>query len=128
MNDRFRRFAEGSAEVLGASWSFTLAAVIVALWLAAGPIFRWSNTWQLVMNTVTSVLAFLMVFLLQNTQNRDTRAILLKLDELLRATGEARSSLVQLETLSDDELARLEEEFRRLREQAVQGRRTAGNG
>ena len=123
MNDRFRRFAEGSAEVLGASWSFTLAAAIVALWLAAGPIFRWSNTWQLVMNTVTSVLAFLMVFLLQNTQNRDTRAILLKLDELLRATGEARSSLVQLETLSDDELARLEEEFRRLREQAVRPRR-----
>ena len=100
-----------------------LACAFVVLWLVSGPRFHFSEFWQLVMNTVTSVLAFLMVFLLQNTQNRDTRAILLKLDELLRATGEARSSLVQLETLSDDELARLEEEFRRLREQAVRPRR-----
>ena len=116
MSDRFRRFAEGSAHLLGASWSFTTSVVLVMLWLVAGSFFHWSNTWQLVMNTITSVLAFLMVFLLQNTQNRDTRAILLKLDELLRATAQARTGLVQLETLSDAELERLEGEFRRIRE------------
>lgn len=118
MNEWFRRIAEQASSWLGSSTTFTSAVGLVLLWLVTGPLFQWSDTWQLAMNTVTSVLAFLMVFLIQNTQNRDTRAVLLKLDELLRANREARTSLVHLEELTDAELDALAEEFRRLRASA----------
>ena len=94
---------------------FVSALLIIVLWALAGPIFHFSDTWQLVINTGTTIITFLMVFLIQNTQNRDAEAIQLKLDELLRAITEARTSLVDLEDLSDSELDRLQEEFRRLR-------------
>jgi low affinity Fe/Cu permease len=114
MKSIFRVFADRTAEVTGSPWAFSVVVVITAGWLAAGPVFHFSDTWQLTMNTAASQVTFLIAFLLQNTQNRDTRALQLKLDELLRATGGARSSLMNLEKLSDDELARLQKEFERI--------------
>jgi low affinity Fe/Cu permease len=90
--------------------------LVIVLWAATGRIFGYSDTWQLVINTGTTIITFLMVFLIQNTQNRDARAIHLKLDELIRATVEARDELVDLETLSDEELNSLQKEFHELRE------------
>jgi low affinity Fe/Cu permease len=114
MKSIFRVFADRTAEVTGSPWAFSVVVVITAGWLAAGPIFHFSDTWQLTMNTAASQVTFLIAFLLQNTQNRDTRALQLKLDELLRATGGARTSLMNLEKLSDEELARLQKEFERI--------------
>jgi len=88
----------------------------VVVWSATGPVFGFSDTWQLVINTGTTIITFLMVFLIQNTQNRDARAIHLKLDELLRAVKDARTGMVDLEDMSDEELKRLQEEFKDLRE------------
>ena len=100
-----------------------LAVVVVtAMWLAAGPAFHFSDTWQLTMNTFASQVTFLIAFLLQNTQNRDTRSLQLKLDELLRATQGARTSLVNLERLSDEELAHLKEEFERISQSRAERR------
>src|SRR5712692_7458729 len=114
MKSIFRIFADKTAELTGSSWAFFLMVVLTAVWLAAGPAFHFSDTWQLTMNTAASQVTFLIAFLLQNTQNRDTRALQLKLDELIRATGGARLNLMNLERLSDDELQRLKEEFERL--------------
>ena len=114
MKSIFRVFADRTAEMTGSPWAFSVVVVITAGWLAAGPIFHFSDTWQLTMNTAASQVTFLIAFLLQNTQNRDTRALQLKLDELLRATGGARTSLMNLEKLSDEELARLQKEFERI--------------
>ncbi|MER3419806.1 MAG: hypothetical protein C4290_04435 [Chloroflexota bacterium] len=114
MQDFFRTFAQRAALVLGSPWAFTVAIVSVAVWAATGPLFHFSDTWQLVINTATTIVTFLMVVVIQNTQNRDTKALHLKLDELLRAVQGARIRLVQLETRSDDELARLEQQFKRL--------------
>ncbi len=91
------------------------AALIIVVWGVTGPIFKFSDTWQLVINTGTTIVTFLMVFLIQNTQNRDSHAVQLKLDELIRALKEARNDLIDLEEMSEDELVKLEEEFRRLR-------------
>jgi low affinity Fe/Cu permease len=117
MRELFRRFADRTAMAVGSPWTFAVSVVLSALWLLLGPLFHFSDTWQLTMNTVASQLTFLAAFLLQNTQNRDTRALHLKLDELLRAHEGARTSLIHLEALSDDELDRLQQEFERLREQ-----------
>src|SRR6266550_1282600 len=114
MKSIFRVFADKTAEVTGSPWAFFVVVVITAMWLAAGPAMHFSNTWQLTMNTLASQVTFLIAFLLQNTQNRDTQALQLKLDELLRATEGARNQLLSLERLSDDELARLQKEFERL--------------
>ena len=92
--------------------------VIILIWAVTGPVFGFSDTWQLIINTGTTIVTFLMVFLIQNTQNRDAKAIHLKLDELIRAMEHARNNLVDLEDLSDDELAKLQDQFRRFREQA----------
>jgi len=116
MHDLFRKFAFKVAKQVGSPWMFVSALAVIALWAITGPIFHFSDTWQLVINTGTTIITFLMVFLIQNTQNRDAETIQLKLDELLRAVTDARTSLVNLEDLSDDELERLQEEFRRLRE------------
>lgn len=116
MNELFRKFAHQISILAGSPWVFILAVAVIALWALTGPLFGFSDTWQLVINTGTTIITFLMVFLIQNTQNRDAQAIHLKLDELLRATKEARMDLVDLENLPDEDLHHLQEEFRRLRE------------
>ncbi|PYI82144.1 MAG: hypothetical protein DMF05_00440 [Verrucomicrobia bacterium] len=98
------------------------------VWLITGPTFHFSDTWQLIINTATTVVTFLMVFLIQNTQNRDAKAMHLKLDELIRAVKGARNQLVDLENLSDEDLKKLEEQFRRLRKQAENSRTGSDNG
>ncbi len=121
LTELFRRLAVRSAEALGSSWAFTAALLVVVLWAASGPVFGFSDTWQLVINTGTTVVTFLMVFLIQNAQNRDAKALHLKLDELIHAARQARNELIDVENLTDDELARLQKEFGRLRT-AAKGR------
>jgi low affinity Fe/Cu permease len=115
MNELFRKFAQSTSKVVGSSWSFILAVLIILVWAMTGPVFHYSDTWQLVINTGTTIITFLMVFLIQNTQNRDAKAIHLKLDELLRGVKGARTDLVDLEALSDEELERLHAQFKRIR-------------
>jgi low affinity Fe/Cu permease len=113
----FRRIAGATAWAVGSPGVFSATVAMTAIWLILGPVFRFSDTWQLTMNTVASQVTFLVALLLQNTQNRDTRALQLKLDELLRATAEARNQLINLEALDDKQLDAFEHEFRRIREQ-----------
>src|SRR6266581_4803981 len=115
LTDIFHDFAKGSAAIVGSPWAFFLAILVIIAWLATGPTFAYSDTWQLMINTSTTIVTFLIVFLIQNTQNRDTKAIHLKLDELLRGVKGARTGLVNLESLSDEELDRLQEQFKRIR-------------
>jgi low affinity Fe/Cu permease len=119
LHDLFRQFAHFTAAKVGNPFSFLMAVAIVAVWAATGPIFHFSDTWQLVINTGTTIVTFLMVFLIQNTQNRDALAIHLKLDELIRAVEGARNQLVDLEDLSDAELERLRKEFATLRGETI---------
>lgn len=114
IKDVFHRFSAMTANATGSPFSFILAVCIIAVWGITGPSFGFSDTWQLVINTGTTIVTFLMVFLIQNTQNRDARAMHLKLDELIRAVKGARTELVDLEELTDEELELLETEFRRL--------------
>lgn len=116
MREAFRKFAATTSRVVGSPWIFALAVLLIIAWGVSGPVFGFSDTWQLVINTSTTIVTFLMVFLIQNTQNRDSDAIHLKLDELIRAVETARTRLVDLEDLSDDQLDTLREEFQRLRE------------
>jgi len=118
IRDIFRHFARKSSAVLGTAWAFIGALIIIAVWGLTGPVFHYSDTWQLIINTGTTIVTFLMVFLIQNTQNRDAKAMHLKLDELIRAIEGARNRLVDLENLSDEELKQLEEQFTRLRNKA----------
>ena len=115
VGDRFQRFATRASERFGNPSAFLLAVVIVIAWLVTGPIFRFSDAWQLVINTATTIVTFLMVFLIQNGQNRDAKALHLKLDELIRAMKGARNHLVDLEECSDEELDQLKKEFNRIR-------------
>jgi low affinity Fe/Cu permease len=114
MNEVFRKFAHAISHAAGSPWAFTIAVAIVAIWAATGPIFGYSDTWQLVINTGTTIITFLMVFLIQNTQNRDAKAMHLKLDELIKGVKGARTNLVDLEDMSDEELEGLHKEFERL--------------
>jgi len=118
-SELFRHFAYWTAEIAGSVWLFTSAVVLIVVWLATGPLFHFSDAWQLVINTGTTIITFLMVFLIQNTQNRDARAIHLKLDELIRV-GNARDLFMNLEELSDKELANLAENLAAMRERSVQ--------
>ena len=118
VSDAFRCFAQRSSALLGSAWAFCGAVLVILVWLVTGPAFHFSDTWQLIINTATTVVTFLMVFLIQNTQNRDAKAVHLKLDELIRALKGARNQLVDVENLSDEDLKKLEEQFRRLRKQA----------
>jgi low affinity Fe/Cu permease len=118
IRDAFGVFARKTSTVLGSAWAFVCAILIIVVWAMTGPTFHYSDTWQLIINTGTTIVTFLMVFLIQNTQNRDAKAVHLKLDELIRALGPARNNLVDLEKLSDDELKKLETEFERLRKEA----------
>jgi low affinity Fe/Cu permease len=116
IHERFRKIARKVSGVIGHPAAFVVACLGVLLWGASGSIFGYSDTWQLVINTTTTIVTFLVVFLIQNTQNHDSKAIQLKLDELIRAVKNARTGLVDLEELPDEDLDRLETEFRRLRE------------
>jgi low affinity Fe/Cu permease len=118
VSDAFRVFARRSAAILGSAWAFGGAVLVILVWILTGPTFHFSDTWQLIINTATTIITFLMVFLIQNTQNRDAKAVHLKLDEVIRALKGARNKLVDLEDLSDEELKKLEEQFQRLRKKA----------
>lgn len=111
MSDWFRKFSHQVANFCGSAYSFVLSCLVILVWLATGPLFRFSDTWQLVINTGTTVVTFLMVFIIQNTQNRDARAIHLKLDELIRANRHARNKLIDLEDLSDADLEIVHQEL-----------------
>jgi len=136
MNRFFHRFAQGAATVMGSHWAFIAAATVMGshwaftaaaaaclLWAVTGPAFHYSNTWQLVINTATTVMTFLAVFLIQNTQNRNDMAVQLKLDELLRAVETARTGLVDLEDSTDEEIEKLRREFRRLHDENAGAKR-----
>ena len=115
MNDWFRRLAHGVSSAVGSPWASLIAFTVVVIWAASGPLFNYSDHWQLIINTGTTIVTFLMVFLIQNSQNRDGRAIHLKLYELIRSVKGARNTLVNLENCTDEELERLGREFERLR-------------
>ena len=116
MHEVFRHFSNRASNAVGSPWAFLLAVAVIVVWLVTGPLFGFSDTWQLVINTGTTIVTFLMVFLIQNTQNRDAIATHLKLDELIRSVETARNSLVDLEDLSDAELQTLREEFQKFHE------------
>jgi low affinity Fe/Cu permease len=113
--ETFRRIARTSSRAMGSPGAFAAALLIVIAWAVSGPLFNFSNGWQLTINTGTTIVTFLMVFLIQHSQNRDTQVTQLKLDELIRAVSEARDELVDMEDLSDEELRRLQSQFERLR-------------
>lgn len=118
MDDFFRKFSHKSADILGSFWAFFIAVLIVLLWILTGPLFNYSDSWQLVINTGTTVVTFLMVFIIQNTQNRDAKAIHLKLDELIKSQKTARNDMIDLENLSDVELKQLQQEFETIYQKA----------
>ena len=120
MREFFRKFARNTSDLLGRGESFLAALLAIVIWAALGPVYHYSDTWQLVINTATTIVTFLMVFLIQNTQNRDAKAIQLKLDELIRGVKGARTGLVRLEELTDDELKELEASFEALRGKVAQ--------
>jgi low affinity Fe/Cu permease len=116
LKDIFHHVARWTARRMGNPAAFAMAIGVIVVWAVTGPIFGWSDTWQLIINTGTTIVTFLMVFLIQNTQNRDSEAVQLKLDELIRATKRARNALLDLEDLSEAEIEKLREEFRLLAE------------
>jgi low affinity Fe/Cu permease len=122
-HDFFRKFAHTIAGAIGSPYAFLIAALSIVGWAVCGPMFGYSDSWQLVINTGTTIMTFLVVFLIQNTQNRDSQAIHLKLDELIRALKAARNKMLDVETLPDEELARLENEFRQIRMHGERHRR-----
>ncbi len=113
MKDKFRKIATRVSQIAGSAYTFIFAVLIIVLWGTTGPMFDFSDTWQLIINTGTTIVTFLMVFLIQNTQNRDSKAMQLKLDELIRAT-KARDAFVGLEELTDEELAQIDKQFKLL--------------
>lgn len=114
MNEWFSKFARGASQFTGSALTFALAALVIVVWAISGPLFHFSDTWQLVINTGTTIVTFLMVFLIQNAQNRDSKAVQLKLDELIRAQSGARNKMIDLEKLTDQQLQRLQQEFDRI--------------
>ena len=118
INDTFHTFARKTSDIVGSPWVFASAIVAIIAWALLGPAFHYSDTWQLVINTATTIVTFLMVFLIQNTQNRDARAIHLKLDELLHGVKGARNRLINLQDLSEEELDQLQKEFEKVRSKA----------
>lgn len=118
MNDFFRRFSHWAADRLGSPWAFVVAVTVVIVWALMGPAAMYSETWQLLINTGTTIVTFLMVFIIQNTQNHDSRALHLKLDELIHAVESARDDLVDIENASEDEQAAHLQEFEDIRRSA----------
>ena len=113
-NGLFHRFASHSSKIVGSAYAFFAAFALIVGWLVTGPAFGFSDTWQLIINTSTTIVTFLMVFLIQNTQNRDSLGLHLQLDELIRVTKGARNSMIDLARLTDQQLAELEREFERI--------------
>ncbi len=127
--DRFGQFATRCSLWLGSKWAFVLAILVIVGWALTGSLFHFSDTWQLFINTGTTIVTFLMVFLIQNTQNRDARAINLKLDELIRAVDKARNQMINIESLSDVELDLLQHRYERLQGMREPGEeRSSPNG
>jgi low affinity Fe/Cu permease len=127
-NDWFGQFAASASGWLGSKWAFAGAGFVIVLWAAMGPLFRFSDTWQLVINTGTTIVTFLMVFLIQNTQNRDARAINLKLNELIRAIDKARDQMIDIENLSDLELDELQAKYEKIKAECESRPRKANSG
>jgi low affinity Fe/Cu permease len=123
-NSRFGRFAKGTSRAAGRPAAFMLAMGVVLLWAATGPMFGYSDTWQLVINTGTTVVTFLMVFLIQATQNRDAEALQVKLDELIRATEGAHNALLDLEDIDEDQMDKIRDRYAKLAEDARQRKKT----
>ena len=119
LRDRFHQFARVTSAAVGSVWAFLLALGTVAVWGLTGPFFGFSDTWQLVINTGTTIVTFIMVFLIQSTQNRDAKAVHLKLDELIRAVSGARNNLLDLEKLPEEELEALASQFAELQQRAM---------
>ena len=119
MGDRFRQFARKAADAVGSPFAFLVGVVFTLIWALTGSYFKYSDTWQLVINTGTSIGTFLVVFLIQNTQNRDAKVMQLKLDELIRSVSPARNELVRMEALTDAQLEELKQEFESLRNRAA---------
>ena len=119
MRDAFRQFARIAAEAVGSPAAFLFGVIVTLIWAATGSYFRYSDTWQLVINTGTSIATFLIVFLIQNTQNRESKVLQLKLDELIRALKTARTELMQMEALTDQELDEIQKELQLHRDLAV---------
>jgi low affinity Fe/Cu permease len=117
--DAFGKFAAAASSWLGSKWAFVGAIVIIVFWALTGPLFHYSDTWQLVINTGTTIITFLMVFIIQNTQNRDARAINLKLDELIHAIDKAKNQMMDIEKLSDEELDVIHEKYTQMRADCV---------
>src|SRR5256714_13512125 len=117
MPDRFRSFSHHVASAIGTPIAFAVAVAVIVMWAVLGPLFHYSDTWQLVINTATTIVTFLVVFLIQNTQNRDAKAIHLKLDELIRSIHEAHNELIDIEKLPDAELEKLASRYERLKRQ-----------
>jgi low affinity Fe/Cu permease len=113
----FYRYAAWASRVVGSSWAFFIAAGLILVWLFLGSFFHYSDTWQLVINTATTIITFLIVFLIQNTQNRDARAIHLKLDEIIRSHKGAMNAMIDIENLSDEELAELSKRYEHIRKE-----------
>ena len=120
-NDVFRRAANGAANGLGSPGMFVANVLLILLWLFSGPFFHYSDTWQLIVNTATTVITYLAVFLIQNTQNRDAKAVHLKLDELIRSIEGARNRLIDLQDFTDEELEQLQRQFLQLKQRADEG-------
>jgi low affinity Fe/Cu permease len=125
--DWFGPFANATSGWLGSRWGFGAAAVFILVWALSGPIFHYSDTWQLIINSVTNIVTFLMVFLLQNTQNRDARAINLKLDELIYSASSAKDQMIDIEKLSDRELDHLASRYERIRAEYSERRGRSGD-
>jgi low affinity Fe/Cu permease len=119
MKEAFRKFAVGCAAWVGSSYAFVTGVAVILVWAATGPLFDFSDTWQLVINTGTTIVTFLMVFVIQYTQNRDTQAIHLKLDELLRALETARNGMIRLEENSDEQLDAIKQEFQTIADKSA---------
>jgi low affinity Fe/Cu permease len=115
VHDHFGRFAALASAWLGSTWAFLVAGLVIAAWAATGPIFHFSNKWAQIISTATALLTFLMVFLIQNTQNRDARAINLKLNELIRAMDKARNQMIDIERLTDQELDEMQATYERVK-------------
>jgi len=111
----FHVFATEAANWVGTKWAFLIALVTIVAWLVSGPYFHYSDTWQLIINTGTTVITFLVVFLIQNTQNRDARALHLKLDEIIKSIDKAHNEMIDIEHLSDEELQRLADKYQKVR-------------
>jgi len=114
-NDWFGHFAAQTSTWMGSKWAFAVAGLIIVVWAVTGPVFHYSDTWQLVINTGTTIVTFLMVFLIQNTQNRDARAINLKLNELIHAIDAARDQMIDIENLSDIELTEIHSRYEKIK-------------